>query len=177
MLVPAMLSSAISYVVSGSSSIYLEQIGSRALSPAHKEEFSVPLLKKILVREAMTTDVRTVNPDVTAKEALDILIRNKIGGLPVVDEAGRLLGIVTFTDLVQVPAEHQSKVKVGLIMTRNVIVAHPDESLYDAFKRMAVNQLGRLPVVDQSSGRVVGILARVDVMKAYERELQRLQSS
>ncbi|MGB9631161.1 MAG: CBS domain-containing protein, partial [Candidatus Methanodesulfokora sp.] len=141
--------------------------------PAHKEEFSVPLLKKILVREAMTTDVITVDPNVTAKEALDVLIRNKIGGLPVVDESRRLLGIVTFTDLVQVPAEHQSKVRVGLIMTRDVIVAKPDETLYDAFRRMTSNQLGRLPVVD-SSGKIVGILARVDVMRAYERELQKL---
>ncbi|MGC8932261.1 MAG: chloride channel protein [Candidatus Methanodesulfokora sp.] len=173
MLVPAMLSSVISYVVSGSSSIYLEQVRNRALSPAHKEEFSVPLLKKILVREAMTTDVITVDPNVTAKEALDVLIRNKIGGLPVVDESRRLLGIVTFTDLAQVPAEHQSKVRVGLIMTRDLIVAKPDETLYDAFRRMTSNQLGRLPVVD-SSGKIVGILARVDVMRAYERELQKL---
>lgn len=175
LLAPAMLSSVISYVVSGSSSIYGEQVPSRALSPAHRGEFSVPLLKGLLVGEAMTTDVRTVHPDVTVREALDMLVERRIGGLPVVDDAGKLLGIVTFGDLVQVPIEHRSKVRVGLIMARDVLVAHPDESLYDAFRRMIANQVGRLPVVDPGSGRVIGIITRSDIMRAYERELRRLE--
>jgi len=175
LLAPAMLSSVISYVVSGSSSIYSEQVPSRALSPAHRGEFSVPLLKGLLVREAMNTEVRTVHPDVTVREALDMLVEMGIGGLPVVDDAGKLLGIVTFGDLVQVPIEHRSKVRVGLIMARDVLVAHPDESLYDAFRRMIANQVGRLPVVDPGSGRVIGIITRSDIMRAYERELRRLE--
>ena len=112
MLVPAMLSSTVSYVISGSISIYSEQVRDRSLSPAHKE-MSIPLLKKLLVREAMTTDVVTVSPETTVRDAIKILTSKRIGGLPVVDEKRNLLGIVTFMDLVQVPVEHQSKGKSG----------------------------------------------------------------
>lgn len=175
MLVPAMLSSAISYVVSGSNTIYYEQVRCRPLSPAHKEEFSVPLLKKMLVREAMTKNVVTIGPKTTVRKALDILTKNNIGGLPVVDEHGNLIGIVTFTDLIQVPAEHQYKMYVELIMTRDVIVTYPEETLYDAFRKMVMNQVGRLPVIEAPHSRkVVGILARADIRNAYEREVRRL---
>ncbi len=175
MLVPAMLSSAISYVVSGSSTIYYEQVRCRPLSPAHKEEFSVPLLKKMLVREAMTENVVTVGPKTTVREALDMLTRHNIGGLPVVDVHGNLIGMVTFTDLVQVPAEHQRKMYVELIMTRDVIVTYPEETLYDAFRKMIMNQVGRLPVIEAPhSRRVVGILARADIRNSYEREVKKL---
>lgn len=59
-------------------------------------------------------------------------------------------------------------------MNRNVVVTHPEESLYEAFKKMVTNQIGRLPVLD-SSRKLVGIIARADVMRAYERKLSELE--
>ncbi len=67
-------------------------------SKAQKE-----FLKTVVVKEVMTEEVRTINPDADVKEAARLLIEHKIGCLPVV-EKGKLVGLVTETDLLRVIA-------------------------------------------------------------------------
>ncbi len=60
------------------------------------------LLEKIKVRDIMTPEVVTASPDMTLEEAALIMRNHKFGGLPVVEEDGRLVGIITLTDIVDV---------------------------------------------------------------------------
>jgi CBS domain-containing protein len=143
----------------------------------------------VKVREVMTTDVVTVGPDATCAEIVDALLSNDISGLPVVDGAGRLLGIVTEADLVSKEAygPHRRRalglladyfrgrdpqwvrksagMKAVELMTAAPDKTGPDEDLVETARRMLERHHKRLPVVE--GGRVVGIVARQDLLRHY----------
>jgi CBS domain-containing protein len=118
------------------------------------------------VRDAMTSSPSTVASDATVVEAARTMAAEDVGSLPVV-EGDELVGIVTDRDLVtNVVAKDldPNKVSVADVCSENPIVASADEPLDAALKRMASEQVRRLPVVHD--GRLVGILAQADVAKA-----------
>lgn len=89
-------------------------------------------------------------------------------GFPVT-ENDQLIGVVTFDDLAKIPVEERSKIKVKEILTKGLIVTYPDESVQTALDKMYENNVGRLPVVDRADpNRLVGIITRSDVVRAYE---------
>jgi CBS domain-containing protein len=113
----------------------------------------------------MTSSPSTIASDATVVEAARRMAAEDVGSLPVV-QGDELVGIVTDRDLVtNVVAKDldPSKVSVADACSRNPIVASADEPLDVALKRMASEQVRRLPVVHE--GRLVGILAQADVAK------------
>jgi CBS domain-containing protein len=122
------------------------------------------------VREAMTSSPTTVESDANVLEAAKRMTSENVGSLPVVQN-GELVGMVTDRDLVtNVLAKDldPSKIQVADVSSENPIVATPDEPLDAALKRMASEQVRRLPVVD--GGKLVGILAQADVAQKAEAE-------
>jgi CIC family chloride channel protein len=89
--------------------------------------------------------------------------------LTVVDEAERLVGIVSLSDVRSITEAEGSEGKcVGDIMTRSVITAYPDETLDVVLRRMGPGDLSRLPVVlREDPTRLVGVLRRNDLVRAY----------
>ncbi|MDI6822848.1 MAG: chloride channel protein [Bacillota bacterium] len=88
--------------------------------------------------------------------------------LVVVDDRGELLGVVSADDLRRALLDGKSDVPVGDVASRNVVTVYPDQSLEDAMRLFAVYDYRMLPVVSrQNPGRVVGILGRDDVLRAY----------
>jgi CBS domain-containing protein len=125
---------------------------------------------KATVREAMTSSPTTVESDANILEAAKRMTSENVGSLPVVQN-GELVGMVTDRDLVtNVLAKDldPSKVTVADVTSDNPIVATPDEPLDAALRRMASEQVRRLPVVD--GGKLVGILAQADVAQSAEAE-------
>lgn len=172
LFLPSMVAVVIAYVLTGKNTIYQSQLASRAESPAHRVEYSTPLLQRLKVKDAMTRNVITIPPNTTLAEAAEILKRHKIKGLPVVED-NKLKGVVTLTDIMQIPRELWRKTLVESKMSKNVIVAKPDESLYDAFMKMVGNEIGRLPVVELSNPeKLVGIITRIDIGNLYDSELK-----
>jgi CBS domain-containing protein len=103
-------------------------------------------------------------------EAAKLMASENVGSLPVV-EGDQLVGIVTDRDLVvQVVARGKDpdSVRVLDVYTKELIVASPEEPLDEALRRMASEQVRRLPVVDD--GRLVGILAQADVAREAQPE-------
>ena len=122
------------------------------------------------VQDAMTASPACLASDAYVIEAARVMMNEDVGSLPVVDE-GRLVGIVTDRDLVmQVMARDldPNKVQVAEVCSENPVVAAPEESLQIALKRMASQQVRRLPVVED--GQLVGILAQADVAQNAEAE-------
>ena len=129
------------------------------------------------VRDRMTKAPITIRASEAAQAAADLMRANKIRHLPVVDEAGKLAGIVTDRDIRQilfVPAMRtrvgegtslMEQVTVEEIMTSPAITTTPYADLADAAKIMHERKIGALPVVER--GRVVGILSEIDVLKAF----------
>lgn len=135
----------------------------------------------------MTTDVVTVRPEATYGEIVDRLLSHDIGGVPVIDADGILLGVVTEADLVSREAYGPERRRpLGLVadflrgrdpawlrkasgttarelMTSVVTTASPDDELRVAARRMLESGHKRLPVV-VTDGRLVGVLSRRDVL-------------
>ncbi len=171
LLAPSMIATIIAYIITGRNTIYRSQVRSRHKSPAHRGEYQIPLLKTILVKEAMTGDVITIRPDDPVSRAAEIMSQRGIRGIPVLDKTGNLVGIITLTDVLRTPAELRPKTQVKDVMSRKLIVAYPDETLLDAFDKMMKHEIGRLPVVDPITHKLIGIITRGDIRRAYNDRL------
>jgi CIC family chloride channel protein len=172
LLVPSMIATTIAYVITGRNTIYRSQVPSRAESPAHKGEYSIPLLQKLFVKDAMTNRVTTTTPSSLISEVAEMMAKNGIKGVPVLDDNGRLVGIVTVTDILKIHPDQRATVMVSAVMTKELITAFAEESLYSAFDRMTGNQIGRLPVVERGGGmKLIGIISREDVWRVYNIEI------
>jgi len=130
----------------------------------------------MLIRDWMTKDVITVGPETSMMKASKLMRERKISRLPVVDESGRLLGIVSDRDLKEAsPSKatsldmHElyyllSEIKVKDIMTKAPLAVKPSETVEKAAVLMMNNDFGGLPVVDENL-KVVGIITDSDVFK------------
>jgi CBS-domain-containing membrane protein len=137
------------------------------------------------VRDVMTHDVAPVHPDTKLRDAVKLLVNRNYRALPVVDASGHLVGIVTNGDLVErgglglrlellgtLTAEQLARElavledtkTVAEVMSRPAVTIQPQRSLADAAHLMVTRRLKRLPVVDDS-GRLVGMLSRVDLLR------------
>ena len=121
----------------------------------------------ILVRHAMSSDLKTAKPDMTAADAAGLMRNYDIGVIPVVEDDGTLVGLVTDRDLVvRVIADREDAtgVRLGDIATRSVVSATPDMNISEARDRMAEHRVRRLPVMKDD--RIVGIVSLGDVAMA-----------
>jgi CBS domain-containing protein len=101
---------------------------------------------------------------------------NNITGLPVVDDDGTLVGIITEKDILVLlwnnleQASREGTVgKVGEFMTRHVVCFQPEDNLRDIAECLSTNNFRRVPILDQ--GKLVGIISRRDVIR-HIRDLQ-----
>lgn len=139
------------------------------------------------VGEVMTREVLTVHPDAPFKQLAQLLVEHRIDGLPVVDEHGRLLGVVSGADLtcheeagprladlvrhVRTARTHLRKAHgrtARELMTSPARTVAPDAGICDALSLMARAGVGRLVVVDGDA--VVGMLTRSDVLRIFTRD-------
>lgn len=134
----------------------------------------VEVLSLLTVGEVMQRDVEPLRESEALRTALDRMARMHIHGLPVVNDAGELCGMLTLEDIETAHARGIPAQTVGEICTRQLIVAYPDETLDGALRRMSERDVGRLPVVDRRDPRhLIGLLRRVDVTRAYSLALAR----
>jgi CBS domain-containing protein len=121
----------------------------------------------ILVRHAMTSDIKTAKPDMTAADAAGLMRSYDVGVVPVLDDDGALIGLVTDRDLVvRVIADREDANVVRLrdIATKSVVSATPDMNISDARDLMSEHKIRRLPVMKDQ--RIVGILSLGDIALA-----------
>jgi CIC family chloride channel protein len=140
-----------------------------------REGRDIDLMQGITVGEVMDPP-RTIPEDASLVALRDTLRRLHVRSLVVVDAEERVCGIVTLADLQSCFEEREAEVAalcVGEICTREVIITHPDDVLWRAIRLMGAHSVGRLPVVDEGSGKLVGILSRHDVIEAYNQAVAR----
>ena len=144
------------------------------------------------VAEVMTRNPIMVEPQTPIKEAIKLIAQHRISGLPVVDEAGKLVGVISETDLLwqetgieppvyimfldsviylENPTRYDRELHkalgqtVGDVMSGEPSTVKPDQSLRKAARLMQEKSIRRLPVVDDS-GKVIGILTPGDIVRA-----------
>jgi CBS domain-containing protein len=129
----------------------------------------------MLVREAMNKGVKTISPNISVKDAAVIMVQNDIGGLIVVDNE-KLVGIVTDRDIlvkVVAKAKDVTKVTIGEIMTKEVIVIEPDLEIEKAAEVMVENKIKKLPVIENKT--LIGILTSTDIITAEPKIVEQIE--
>ena len=129
------------------------------------------------VRDLMRSQVVTLQLDSSLDIATDIMSMARIRHLPVVDESGELVGMVSQRDLFRAAIssvlgmaagaqrEWLGKVPVGQVMTANVVTVGPDDPVTQAIQRLLDGKFGCLPVVEH--GRLVGLLTETDCLRCF----------
>lgn len=134
-------------------------------------------LQRIPVGEIMSPDVGTVQLDTSVKDAVQLMSTRDVRVLPVVDEQGRIVGIVGIKDIVLVNWHERNRqtvgefagesdpinVKVGSVAVEPAVVAPPTMSLGEAARIMLGRNISTLPVVD--GGKLVGIVTKYDLIE------------
>ena len=144
------------------------------------------------VTDVMSRDPIVVRTETPLKEAIQILAEKRISGIPVVDDVGKLVGIISETDLMwqetgvtppayimfldsviylQNPGTYERELHkalgqtVGEVMSKNPVTISPEKTVKEAAQLMQEQKVHRLPVIDSAS-QVVGILTRGDIVRA-----------
>ena len=138
------------------------------------------------VLDLMTTEVVTVTPGISLKEAARTMTDLGVSGLPVLDDQGRIVGIITEADFLAREAGRAEPRRRRLLdalfsepqvaeaenveqaMTLDPVVIYPEASLTEAARVMVNHGVKRLPVVD-ADGRLRGVISRADVVAAFTR--------
>ena len=107
----------------------------------------------------------TVSPQTSVKEALNLMAQYKISGLPVVDEEGKVVGIITNRDLRYVaPTNYDKPVELFMTPKEKLVTAHPGITLDEAKEIFARYKVEKLPIVDEE-GKLRGLITIKDLEK------------
>ena len=120
-----------------------------------------------ILKTKSSNEVATTTAERSIADASHLLHQRRIGALVVVDEKGAIAGILSERDIVRGLAQKGEKVLGMMIrdlMTSNVLVCSPEDSLEHLMSLMTTNRIRHLPVVD--NGRLAGIITIGDVVKS-----------
>jgi CIC family chloride channel protein len=176
-ILPLMLAvvtaSLLSSVLLNRETIYTMKLSRRGVRLARGRALDV--LEGVRADEVMSQTV-TVLPE-TPLEGLDgFFLKANRNAFPVVDDGGRLVGIVSLSDVGRALESHDEVSGLGVrdVMSERLVTAFPDESLNVLLQRMAPRDLSRLPVVSRDHpDRLLGVVRRNDVVRAYDLGLAR----
>ncbi len=120
------------------------------------------------IGEFMDAVVPTLSPETQIMKAVDFLLRHRVTGAPVVDSDGKLMGIITETDLLRLVTEGiqgqpPTEATVAEYMTTDVVTVRPTVDIYYVAGIFLNNKFRRLPVVN--GGKIVGAITRYDLLR------------
>jgi CBS domain-containing protein len=140
-------------------------------------EYVADFLDSIRVSEMASKDVVSLKADDTVGE-----VRAWIGaagpgtdhqGFPLVDAQGNLVGVLTRRDLLSPTID--AATHLTDLLKRTPAIVYADCSLRDAADHMVNHNIGRLPVIDRSTGRLIGMITRSDLLSAHRRRLEEMR--
>jgi CBS domain-containing protein/anti-sigma regulatory factor (Ser/Thr protein kinase) len=129
------------------------------------------LTYELKIEDAMTRNVVTVTPETPVHEFRQILREKVISGTPVM-EKDQLVGLISIEDFIKCLADGEMDALVKEKMTKDVEILYADEPVVHAVRKFDQYGYGRLPVIDRTTGKLVGILTKGDIIKGLLRKLE-----
>jgi CBS domain-containing protein len=131
------------------------------------------MVMKRTAKDIMTSTVITAKEDMFVTDVMKLLLRWHISGVPVVDNDGMLLGIITEHDVMNFALSGDAaSTRASEVMTKKVETYTPDTLVVEIVNHFASQQIRRVPVVE--NGKVVGIISRRDIVREMDRIYSRL---
>lgn len=178
LIAPAMLATMVAYVITGDASVYHSQVPTRLDSPAHRDDYALPLMQRVTVRETLEAVGGDPPPVVASDAPLTVVsdtLRQSGATAALAREDGRIVGIITLSDLARTPPADLETLRVGQVISREIVSAYPDETLYAAWLRMTRRGMRQMVVIDRSKpNRRLGLLSLDEVRQVLR--LQRLST-
>jgi len=180
LILPMMIVSSLAYLLLGKTSLYEKQVATRVDSPAHVGDYSVDIMDHLQVQDAVVTGrkVETIPEDMSFENVLQCMTDSNQQDFPVVNKEDNLIGIISMTDLRTAMADaalHPLLVAKDIAVT-GVMAVTMDDSLNTALKLMAVVNVRELPVVSKENpGRIISMVSRKDITRAYHKEMERMK--
>ena len=157
-----------------SSLILLLQVGILLLQyrrQRRQDQTPPPLhvLSGIRVSQVMN-DISAVSPRDALESVQEIMFAREVFALPVLDEDGELVGIVSMSDITQIDRSERGHVQVGAVYSRDVKYAFPDQTMHEVVERMREFHLANFPVVSRRDEKqLLGMVTKADIMLAYKK--------
>jgi predicted transcriptional regulator len=125
----------------------------------------------LTVDSIMIKDVHTIDPTMTVKEAIQLLLTHKISGAPVVGAMGKAISVISQTDLMKFAAGGSMDKQIitlldKLVSPENLIVVRKADPFKEVFKQFLIKPVRRVLVVD-GTGKLLGIVSRSTILKAF----------
>ena len=179
-ILPLMLTVVITTIVSQQllkgESIYTLKLSRRGVHLSRGRD--VDILEGVLVKEVMSHDFNVISMNDTLRNLSILLNQTSSHGVVVLDEAGKLFGVVTVSDLRNVISSNfdldETRVKDVATKRTDLLITYSDETIGQALYRMGSRGLGRLPVISREDpGHVLGLVRRQNIIRAYHLALTR----
>ncbi len=126
------------------------------------------MIQSIEVKDYMSASLVTFTPDMDVMNAIDVLVKNRISGAPVVDDRGNLIGLLSEKDCMKVAIQagyyEQLGGRVEDYMTKQVVTVEAESSVLEVAKLFMEKGPRRYPVVEDN--RLVGQISRRDVLRS-----------
>jgi CIC family chloride channel protein len=175
LFLPLMLATTIAYFVSGSKySIYRAQVIDRMHSPAHSEEYEKPLMDYIGVKEAMNSNIVTVDADMNLADAYRLAVELKASGV-VVTRNNQAEGYLNFTELNA--GFNQSRPKVADIVKIRAGTINSEATAHDAFNLLTGQKVEILAVFDQKRNEIIGAVGLNDIAAKYNDKIKEISKN
>ena len=174
-ILPLMLATVVSTLVSrmiSEESIYTLKLSRRGVQLDLGAE-DVDVMQGITVGEVMSRNMDLIPATMPFKALMEKFALTHHHGFPVVDEEGDLLGIVTIKDLEDAlsAGKMEGITALDIATTKELQIAHPYEPVWMALRRLGDHDIGRLPVMDEEKKKFVGLISRIEIIRAYNQAI------
>ncbi|AEA34026.1 chloride channel protein [Hippea maritima] len=180
LIVPAIWTATIGYIVAQKWTIYEKQVKNRKNSPAHVLEYKRDLLEEVIIKDIMRKEFTSVSPFTSLQEIFRIFSTISDDDILVLDTNDKLKGIITLRVLKSLLGQEQLPpiLIADDVANTTLITTTPDENLHNLMHKIGLKDINLVPVVDKNDPtKVLGVVKRSDIIKMYNEIIQKLNKS
>lgn len=171
LMLACVVSAAVGYILSKET---IDTMKLKLKGVKYSSDHEVNPMEMHAIKEVMAKDVVTVKENTTVKDVSDLSARTGYQGFPVLDEGGRLCGIVTMRDIrCACEGGNAEKTLKDASAIKPAVTVQPEQSLAEALEIMSVKGYGRILVVDEDdNAKVIGIVTRSRILDIYKKKVK-----